>query len=77
MAGIPIVYGSKATPFKKPEGDNTHSWTVYVKIPEPVKAEDVIKRVTFKLHESFATPLRGIVMLSINYSMRLSTLRSD
>lgn len=51
----PIVYGNIATPFgKKREEDNhTHQWTVYVK---PYKNEDMstyVKKVHFKLHESY------------------------
>lgn len=56
-----IVYGSLATPIKKPETDHTHRWTVYVR--PYLETEDLtkyIKRVSFKLHESFAQPLRNV-----------------
>lgn len=55
-----IVYGSLAVPIKKPETDHTHKWTVYVR---GFNGEDIsyyIKRVSFKLHDSFAQPVRSI-----------------
>lgn len=59
----PIVYGNKARYFgkKREEDGHTHEWTVYVK---PYANEDMstyIKKVHFKLHESYANPNR-IVM---------------
>ncbi|KAJ3120932.1 NuA4 histone H4 acetyltransferase complex and the SWR1 complex subunit [Nowakowskiella sp. JEL0407] len=59
----PILIGSIATPLNKRdaiEGVNTHKWTVYVK---GLHGEDIsyfIKKVVFKLHDSFATPTRVI-----------------
>lgn len=58
----PLVYGNVARYFgKKREDDgHTHSWTCYVK---PYKNEDIsifIKKVQFKLHESYPNPLRII-----------------
>jgi len=56
-----IVYGSTAVPLKKPEGDHTHKWSIYVR---PFHPEDdlshYVKRVAFKLHESFIEPTRYI-----------------
>jgi len=60
-----IVYGSLATPIKKPDSDHTHKWTVYVR---GFNGEDIsyyVKRVSFKLHESFAQPIRSIGSLCI------------
>ena len=55
-----IVYGNVARYFgKKREDDgHTHGWTVYLR---PYKSEDMgvfIKKVQFKLHESYPTPVR-------------------
>ncbi|KAL4707429.1 hypothetical protein ACJJTC_008614 [Scirpophaga incertulas] len=59
----PIVYGNVARYFgkKREEDGHTHQWTVYVK---PYTNEDMsayIKKIHFKLHESYANPNR-IVM---------------
>lgn len=54
-----IVYGSLAVPIKKPETDHTHKWSVYVR---GYNGEDIsyyVKRVSFKLHDSFAQPIRS------------------
>lgn len=54
-----VVYGSLAVPIKKPETDHTHRWTVYVR---GYNGEDIsyyVKRVSFKLHESFAQSVRS------------------
>ncbi|GMR48605.1 hypothetical protein PMAYCL1PPCAC_18800 [Pristionchus mayeri] len=58
----PIVYGNTATPFgfKRESDGHTHSWTVFIK---PYHYEDpsvYIKKVQFKLHDSYATPTRVI-----------------
>jgi YEATS domain-containing protein 4 len=58
----PIVYGNFARHFgkKREEDGHTHSWTVYVK---PFKNEDMseyVKKVHFKLHESYANPNRVV-----------------
>lgn len=56
----PIVYGNTATLLKKPDNENTHSWTIYVK---GLLNEDIsyyISKVEFILHESFQFPLRII-----------------
>ncbi|KPJ19087.1 YEATS domain-containing protein 4 [Papilio machaon] len=56
----PIVYGNIARYFgkKREEDGHTHQWTVYVK---PYANEDMsvyIKKIHFKLHESYANPNR-------------------
>ncbi|XP_022820258.1 YEATS domain-containing protein 4 [Spodoptera litura] len=58
----PIVYGNVARYFgkKREEDGHTHQWTVYVK---PYANEDMstyIKKVHFKLHESYANPNRVV-----------------
>ncbi len=60
-----IVYGSFATPIKKPDSDHTHKWTVYIR---GLNGEDItyyIKRVSFKLHDSFAQPTRCIREITV------------
>lgn len=57
-----IVYGNIARYFgKKREDDgHTHAWTVYLR---PYKSEDMavfIKKVQFKLHESYPNPVRVV-----------------
>ena len=59
----PIVYGSSARPITKKDvpsdPSHTHAWTLFVR---GVHGEDIsyfIKKVVFKLHESFPNPLRG------------------
>ncbi|XP_056633806.1 YEATS domain-containing protein 4 [Diorhabda carinulata] len=67
MKGIcivkPIVYGNVARYFgkKREEDGHTHQWTVYVK---PYNNEDMstyVKKVQFKLHESYVNPNRIVV----------------
>jgi YEATS domain-containing protein 4 len=55
-----IVFGSIAVPIKKPESDHTHKWTVYVRGFHDEDVSTWIKRVVFRLHESFPTPSRAI-----------------
>lgn len=56
----PIVYGNVSKYFgkKREEDGHTHQWTVYVK---PYRNEDMsayVKKVHFKLHDSYANPNR-------------------
>ncbi|EDO41492.1 predicted protein [Nematostella vectensis] len=58
----PVIYGNVSHYFgKKRETDgHTHGWTVYIR---PFNNEDMssyVKKVHFKLHESYANPLRVI-----------------
>lgn len=58
----PIVYGNVARYFgkKRDEDGHTHQWTVYVK---PYKNEDMstyVKKVHFKLHESYPNQNRVV-----------------
>ncbi len=59
----PIVYGNIARYFgkKREEDGHTHQWTVYIK---PYRNEDMsiyVKKVHFKLHESYANPNRVVM----------------
>lgn len=53
-----IVYGSVATPIKRPDSDHTHKWTVYVRGFHNEDLSTYIKKVIFRLHESFPIPSR-------------------
>lgn len=58
----PIVYGNVSRAFgkKREEDGHTHQWTVYVK---PFFNEDMqtyVKKIHFKLHESYENPNRII-----------------
>ncbi|XP_065085009.1 YEATS domain-containing protein 4 [Ochlerotatus camptorhynchus] len=58
----PLVYGNVARSFgkKREEDGHTHQWTVYVK---PYHNEDMstyVKKIHFKLHESYANPNRVV-----------------
>lgn len=58
----PIVYGNIARYFgkKREEDGHTHQWTVYVK---PYKNEDLsgyVKKINFKLHESYPNQNRVV-----------------
>jgi transcription initiation factor IIF auxiliary subunit len=61
-----IVYGSIAYPLAASgsgtaTGEHTHRWTVYVRTAAAGEDElaPCLKRVQFKLHESFAQPTRS------------------
>lgn len=58
----PIVIGNVATPFpKKRDSDgHTHNWTVYVKPYPNQNYSKFIKKVQFKLHDSYDEPKRVI-----------------
>ncbi|CAH6723580.1 protein AF-9 homolog [[Candida] jaroonii] len=64
---VPILYGNhaekltddKRTAITPP--DHTHEWTVFLKpVLDGVDLTPLIKRVTFKLHETYDTPVRSI-----------------
>lgn len=62
----PIIYGNVAYALKKPENEHTHRWTVYVKAFDD--GEDIslyVKKVIFKLHDSFQQPNRGNNRLNV------------
>lgn len=58
----PIVFGNSSRRFekKREEDGHTHSWTVYLK---PYNNEDMsvyVKKIQFKLHDSYTTPIRVV-----------------
>ena len=58
----PVVYGNVSKYFgkKREEDGHTHQWTVYVK---PYRNEDMsayVKKVNFKLHDSYSNPNRTV-----------------
>jgi len=58
----PVVYGNISKSFgkKREEDGHTHQWTVYIK---PYRNEDMssyVKKVHFKLHDSYANPNRVV-----------------
>ncbi|KAM0681848.1 YEATS domain-containing protein 4, partial [Mitosporidium daphniae] len=66
-ACIPIVYGNVSTPLKNipdfatTNPDFTHRWTLYVRGLDPhADMSPFISKVIFKLHDSFAMPLRSV-----------------
>lgn len=58
---FPIVLGTVAVSLGKKATDNaTHSWTVYARSPKEENLGAVVKKVTFKLHDSFTNPFRDV-----------------
>jgi YEATS domain-containing protein 4 len=58
---FPIVLGTVAVSLGKKATDTaTHSWTVYARSPVDENLGAVVKKVTFKLHESFPNPHRDV-----------------
>lgn len=59
---IPFVYGTTAVPLTmddaRSDPSHTHRWSVYVKGVDGQDLSVYIKKVAFKLHDSFATPTR-------------------
>jgi len=58
----PIVFGNTAKYFgkKREEDGHTHQWTVYVKSYKNEDMSSYVKKVHFKLHESYANPNRVV-----------------
>lgn len=64
---VPILYGNSARrllPEEKTEKippDHTHQWTVFLKpVLDNVDLTPLIKKVTFKLHDTYDTPVRAV-----------------
>lgn len=64
---VPILYGNSArrlAPEEKTERtppDHTHQWTVFLKpVLDNVDLTPLIKKVTFKLHETYENPVRSV-----------------
>lgn len=56
---FPILYGNSAVALKKPDNDRTHKWTVFVRGFNNEDISTYVRKVVFKLHESFLQPTRG------------------
>lgn len=56
---FPIIYGNSAVALKKPENEHTHKWTVFVCGFNNEDISTYVRKVVFKLHESFLQPSRG------------------
>lgn len=58
----PLLVGNSARPLgdkKRPDSDHTHDWTIAVR---GVDGEDLtpwVKKVVFKLHDTYANSTRG------------------
>ena len=59
-----LEIGHKSQPLKSklPNG-YTHKWTVFVRGANNSKIEHCIQRVVFQLHDSFANPHRGKLVI--------------
>ncbi|CUM65711.1 uncharacterized protein PRCAT00003359001 [Priceomyces carsonii] len=64
---VPVLYGNNAVklaPEKRTERtppDHTHEWTVFIKPAlDNIDLTPLIKKVTFRLHETYDTPVRTI-----------------
>lgn len=57
-----IVYGNIASPLpkKREEDSHTHQWTVFVKPYHNEDPSKFIRKVQFKLHESYANSVRSL-----------------
>lgn len=59
----PIVYGSEAWPLgSEREDKHTHQWTVYLRSYDHEDMSVYVRRVQFKLHDSYVEPVRNITM---------------
>lgn len=64
---VPVLYGNTAvrlTPEMRTERtpvDHTHEWTIFFKpVLDNIDLTPLLKRVTFKLHETYENPVRSI-----------------
>lgn len=60
---FPIIYGNSAVALKKPENEHTHRWTIFVRGFNNEDISTYVRKVVFKLHESFVQPNRGKIKL--------------
>ena len=58
MLEKPLLYGTISTPTQGTE--HTHKWTAYVRGWNNEDISYYVKKVSFKLHESFTDPLRTV-----------------
>ncbi|KAH7711130.1 CRE-GFL-1 protein [Aphelenchoides avenae] len=56
----PIIYGNTAQLLPKKVGDHTHRWTVYVKAYGDEDISKIVRKVQFRLHESYTNAVRVI-----------------
>ncbi|AET40170.1 YEATS domain-containing protein YAF9 Ecym_5416 [Eremothecium cymbalariae DBVPG len=61
----PIIYGNTAKkmgPYRPPNApsEHTHMWTIFVRDPRGEDVSYFIKKVVFKLHETYPNPVRVI-----------------
>ncbi|AMD19699.1 HCL452Cp [Eremothecium sinecaudum] len=61
----PIIYGNTAKKigdFRPPNApaEHTHMWTIFVRGPQGEDISYFIKKVVFKLHETYPTPVRVV-----------------
>ena len=72
VACVPIVYGSIAFTLatnnkKQPAaGDDTHSWTLYLRGPNNEDLSKCIEKAVFHLHPSFAKPVRELTSTPVS-----------
>lgn len=58
---LPFIYGSTAKQLDHPTAqEHTHKWKIHVRGISNSDLSPFIRKVTFKLHESFNNPLRTI-----------------
>jgi YEATS domain-containing protein 4 len=66
MAGVsvskPFLYGNATYLLGQKEGDNSHRWVLYVRGLDNEDLSYYVKSVTFRLHESFAEPIRVLTV---------------
>lgn len=56
----PIIYGNTARLLPhKLDNNHTHSWTLYIKSFNDEDLSVYVRKVQFKLHESYPNPIRG------------------
>ena len=72
----PLVCGNVSRAFgKKRDSDgHTHEWTVYVKPFDNEDMSNYVKKVQFKLHESYANPTRIVTKPPYEVSLTLNIL---
>ena len=56
---FPIIYGNSAVALKNSDNEHTHKWTIFVRGFNNEDISTYVRKVIFKLHESFLQPSRG------------------
>lgn len=75
----PFYYGSIAYPLngkKASDADHTHKWTVMVKGLNNEDLSYYIKKVVFKLHETYPNPLRSKLISTTSFQYQLISFGS-